>query len=181
VHILSRRQAFQLLGVAGASALVAACSTGTDEKAGGPTTTSTVKSPGGSGGTADTACAKSTPAETAGPFPADGSNGPNVLGEEGEVFGSPGSAVAGENASLTSQIALPEDACKRVYDYDKGYGDSAKNISNMKLESDSVFGDGSDAQLSTVSGDPDSALLVTMTIGVGEKPTAAPPPGPSPG
>jgi protocatechuate 3,4-dioxygenase beta subunit len=275
VHILSRRRAFQLAGVVGASALVAACSTGTDKKAGSPTTTSTVKS-GGSGGAAATACAKTTPAETAGPFPADGSNGPNVLGEEGvvrsdirtsfgvlsgwaegvqttieltlvditnncakgegmavylwhcdragsysmyagpaadknylrgvqvadqdgrvsfttvfpacatdrwphfniEVFGSPGSAVAGENASLTSQIALPEDACKKVYDYDKGYGDSAKNISNMKLESDSVFGDGSDAQLATVSGDPDSALLVTMTIGLGEKTTAAPPPGP---
>jgi hypothetical protein len=30
-------------------------------------------------------CAKTTPAETAGPFPADGSNGPNVLGEDGVV------------------------------------------------------------------------------------------------
>jgi protocatechuate 3,4-dioxygenase beta subunit len=30
-----------------------------------------------------------------------------------EVFGSAGSAVAGENARLTSQIALPEAACKK--------------------------------------------------------------------
>jgi hypothetical protein len=80
-----------------------------------------------------------------------------------------------KNARVTSQIALPEDACKKVYDYDKGYGDSAKNISNMKLDSDSVFGDGSDGQLAMVSGDPDSALLVTMTIGVGAKSTGPPP------
>lgn len=273
MHVLSRRRAFRLAGVAGASVLVAACSTSTDKKATGATTTSTAKPTGASGGTADTACAKTMPAETAGPFPADGSNGPNVLGEEGvvrsdirtsfgvlsgwaegvqttieltlldiadncakgegmavyvwhcdragsysmyaggaadknylrgvqvadqdgrvsfttifpacetdrwphinvEVFGSAGSAVAGENARLTSQIALPEDACKKVYHYDEGYGDSAKNISNMKLDSDSVFGDGSDAQLATVSGDPDSALLVTMTIGVAAKSTAPPP------
>ena len=58
-----------------------------------------------------------------------------------------------------------------MYDYDKGYGDSAKNISKMKLDSDGVFGDGSDAQLAMVSGDPDSALLVTVTIGVGAKST----------
>jgi len=45
----------------------------------------------------------------------------------------------------------------------------------MKLDSDSVFGDGSDGQLATVSGDPDSALLVTMTIGIGAKPTGPPP------
>jgi protocatechuate 3,4-dioxygenase beta subunit len=273
VQILSRRRAFQLAGVAGASALVAACSADTNKKATGATSTPTVKSTNASGGPPDTACAKTTPAETAGAFPADGSNGPNVLGEEGvvrsdirtsfgalsgwaegvpmtveltlldiadncakaegmavylwhcdrggnysmyaggavdknylrgvqvadqdgrvsftsifpacgtdlwphlnvEVFDSPGSAVAGENARLTSQIALPEDTCKKVYDYDKAYGDSANNISKMKLESDSVFGDGSDAALATVSGDPESALLVTMTIGVGPK--SPPPPG----
>jgi hypothetical protein len=81
----SRRRALQLAGVAGVSVLVAACSTSTDKKATGTTTTLTAKSTDASGGAADTACAKTTPAETAGPFPADGSNGPNVLGEDGVV------------------------------------------------------------------------------------------------
>jgi hypothetical protein len=85
LHVLSRRRAFQLAGVACASVWVAACSTSTNKKATGTTTTSTAKSTGAAGGTADTACAKTTPAESAGPFPADGSNGPNVLGEEGVV------------------------------------------------------------------------------------------------
>ena len=274
MQILSRRRVFQLAGVAGASAFVAACA-GNANKAAGGSATSTTPSAGApsAAGAPDTTCAKTTPAETAGPFPADGSNGPNVLGEDGvvrrdirtsfgarsgwaegvqltieltlldiakncadgegmavyvwhcdragnysmyagdaadknylrgvqvagrdgrvsftsifpaceadrwphiniEVFDSAGSAVSGANARLTTQIALPEDACKKVFDYDKGYGDSANRLSNMKLDSDPVFSDGSDAQLATVTGDPDSAMLVTMTIGVGENSSAAPP------
>lgn len=273
VYLLSRRRALRLAGVAGASAMVAACSTDTDNHktarettdTGRGTTRSTPPSAAAAPGQADTACA-TTPAETAGPCPADGSNGPDVIGEEGvvrsdirdsfgglsgwaegvpatievtvldttkdcakgagmavyvwhcdrsgnyslyngdaanknylrgvqvaaedgrvsftstfpgseagrwphlhvEVFDSLESAVAGENARLTSQIALPEDACKKVFDQDKGYAASAQNMSNVTLAADSVFGDGSDAQLATVTGDPSAAMLVTVTIGVGE-------------
>jgi protocatechuate 3,4-dioxygenase beta subunit len=100
-----------------------------------------------------------------------------------EVFDSLDSAVAGDNARLTSQIALPEDSCKAVFDYDKGYAASVDNMSNVTLESDSVFGDGWDAELATVTGDPSSAMLITLTIGVGEKSSAPPPApgGPPPG
>jgi protocatechuate 3,4-dioxygenase beta subunit len=59
-----------------------------------------------------------------------------------EVFDSLDTAVAGENAHLTSQVALPEGACKKVFDYDKGYSASLQNISNVTLEKDSVFGVG---------------------------------------
>lgn len=263
LRVLSRRRIFQLAGVTGAAALVAACSTNTGQQASGttaaaPTATSTNTA------TADAACAKTAPAETAGPYPGDGSNGPNVLVESGvvrsdirtsfgglsgwaagvpttieltlvdttknctpgagmavyvwhcdragnyslysqptaqenylrgvqvaddngrvtftsifpacyagrwphihfEVFDSLDSAVAGDNARLTSQIALPEDSCKAVFDYDKGYAASVENMSNVTLKSDNVFGDGWDAELATVTGDPSSALLVTLTIGV---------------
>jgi protocatechuate 3,4-dioxygenase beta subunit len=266
VQQLSRRRAFQLAGVAGASAVVAACSGNPAKKPVGaaaskhpPPKTSSV-SPSSA---ADAGCATAMAAETAGPYPADGSNGPNVLGQEGvvrhdirtsfgglsgwaegvattieltlvhlpddcgkaqgmavyvwhcdrdadyslygnaadknylrgvqladqdgrvsftsifpgceadrwphinvEVFDSPEAAVTGANARLRSQIALPRDGCTTVYDHDKAYGDSAKNLSNAKLESDSVFGDGADAHLATVTGDPESATLVTATIGL---------------
>lgn len=258
---------FRLVGVAGASAVVAACSGKATKKPTGSTiaTSATPGAAGAPSGRADSACAKTTPAESAGAFPADGSNGPNVLGEEGvvrtdirdsfgglsgwaagvpatieltvvdttkdcakgegmavyvwhcdragkyslydgdaansnylrgvqvarhdgrvsftsifpaceadrwphiyvEVFDSLDSAVAGGNARLTSQIALPEDACKAVFDHDKGYGDSSSNLSKLKLDSDPAFSDGSDAQLASVSGDPSGAMLITMTIGVG--------------
>ncbi|MGZ6779872.1 MAG: dioxygenase, partial [Mycobacterium sp.] len=88
MHLLSRRRAFQLAGVAGASALVAACSGTPTKKPGGaaasrrssPKTTSVAPS-----SSADAACAKAMPAESAARCPADGSNGPNVLGQEGVV------------------------------------------------------------------------------------------------
>jgi protocatechuate 3,4-dioxygenase beta subunit len=99
-----------------------------------------------------------------------------------EVFDSLESAVAGENARLTSQIALPEDACKTVFAHDSGYAKSTQNLSNVTLKSDNVFGDGWDAELAAVTGDPSTAMTVALTIGVGEKSAAAAPPGgPPPG
>jgi protocatechuate 3,4-dioxygenase beta subunit len=265
LQVLSRRRIFQLAGVTGAAALVAACSTNTGQRASGTTTAAAAPTATSTNtATADAACAKTAPAETAGPYPGDGSNGPNVLVESGvvrsdirtsfggysgwadgvpttieltlvdttkncapgagmavyvwqcdragnyslysqpaaqenylrgvqvaddngrvtftsifpacyagrwphihfEVFDSLESAVAGDNARLTSQIALPEDSCRAVFDYDKGYAASVQNMSNVTLKSDNVFGDGWDAELATVTGDPASALLATLTIGV---------------
>src|SRR5262249_40222027 len=62
------------------------CSGNTSKQAGG-TATSTAATASATGATADTAtaCAKTAPAETAGPYPGDGSNGPNVLVESGVV------------------------------------------------------------------------------------------------
>ncbi|HET6732572.1 dioxygenase [Mycobacterium sp.] len=99
-----------------------------------------------------------------------------------EVFDSLEAAVAGENARLTSQIALPEQACTTVFAHDSGYADSVRNMSQLTLDSDNVFGDGWDAELANVAGDPTSGMTVSLTIGVGEKSTSAPPNGgPPPG
>jgi protocatechuate 3,4-dioxygenase beta subunit len=97
-----------------------------------------------------------------------------------EVFDSLESAVAGDNARLTSQIALPEQACQAVYGYDSGYAASVQNMSQLTLGSDNVFGDGWDAELAGVMGDPSSGMSIAMTIGVGEKSTSALPNGGQP-
>ena len=272
--VLSRRRAFHLAGIAGVSALVAACAGGTSKQSTGPSSTAVA--------TADAAtCVATAPAETAGPYPGDGSNGPNVLVESGivrsdirssfgsysgvaegvpttieltlqdvtkncaagagmaiyiwqcdragdyslysqaaadqnylrgvqvadpqgrvsftsifpacyarrwphihfEVFDSLEAAVAGENARLTSQIALPEQACTAVFTHDTGYSTSVQNMSRVTLSSDNVFGDGWDAELANVTGDPATGMTVSLTIGVGEKSSAPPigrPPGPPP-
>ena len=268
LKVLSRRRVFHFAGIAGASAVVAACAGSTTKQT--PTATSTT----GATTVAD-ACASAAPAETAGPYPGDGSNGPNVLIESGvvrgdirasfgtytvraegvpmtieltlkdlskncaagtgmavyvwhcdrdgnyslysadtvdqnylrgvqvadeqgrvfftstfpacydgrwphihfEVFDSLEAAVAGDNARLTSQIALPEDTCKAVYAADKGYEKSVDNLSRVTLNSDNVFGDGWDAELATVTGDPSTAMTVSLTIGVAEKSANTPPRG----
>ena len=113
----SRRDVLGLLGGLGAVVLVAGCGTDgtssakstTSTKASGTTTTS---------GAADTSAAAATvtscsqiPDETAGPYPADGTNGPNILTENGVVrrdirssFGS-ASGVA-EGLPLTINLTI---------------------------------------------------------------------------
>ncbi|WP_040797694.1 dioxygenase family protein [Nocardia higoensis] len=102
-----------------------------------------------------------------------------------EVYDSLESAVAGGDARLTSQIAMPEDTCDAVFAYDSGYARSIDNISRVSLESDMVFGDGWDAELATVTGTPSQGLTATLTIGVADRSqnTMAPgaPAGPPPG
>ena len=271
LRVLSRRRMFHLAGVAGASAVVAACAGGTSKQASGTTEAATSTATA----TDAAACVAAAPAETAGPYPGDGSNGPNVLIESGvvrsdirpsfgsysgsaegipttidltlqditkncaagagmavyvwhcdrsgdyslysrdaadqnylrgvqvadqngrvsftsifpacyagrwphihfEVFDSLEAAVAGENARLTSQIALPEQACTAVFRYDTRYVTSVQNISGVTLSSDNVFGDGWDAELATVTGDPASGMTIALTIGVGEKSASTPPDG----
>jgi protocatechuate 3,4-dioxygenase beta subunit len=271
LKVLSRRRMFHLAGVAGASAMVAACAGGGSTKTDGTSAASASTE-----NTANAAtCGTAAPAETAGPYPGDGSNGPNVLIESGvvrsdirssfgtysgtaegvpvtidltlqdftkncaagagmavyiwhcdrsgdyslysqsaadqnylrgvqvadqngrvsftsifpacyagrwphihfEVFDSLEAAVAGENARLTSQIALPEQSCAAVYGYDAGYSASVQNMSQVTLSSDNVFGDGWDAELASVTGDPASGINIALTIGVAEKSTSAGPNG----
>ncbi|MFR9768821.1 dioxygenase [Nocardia sp. SC052] len=86
-----------------------------------------------------------------------------------EVYDSLQTAVAGQNARLTSQIALPQDICEAVFAHDSGYARSVTNLSQVTLASDNVFGDGWDAELATVTGTPSSGLRVALTVGVAEK------------
>ncbi|MFC8527076.1 intradiol ring-cleavage dioxygenase [Nocardia sp. NPDC057227] len=108
-----------------------------------------------------------------------------------EVYDSLEVAIAGENARLTSQIALPQDACEQVFAADPGYAQSTRNIAQVSLDSDNVFGDGWDAELATVTGSPSDRVQVAITVGVAEKsqntqsqqapPGGGPPGGPPPG
>ncbi len=96
-RMLDRRRALQWMGGLGLAGLLAACaSEATDSAATGSTgstaTTATPPTPASSPSASATAADSVTasagdeiPDETAGPYPADGSNGPNVLGEDGIV------------------------------------------------------------------------------------------------
>ena len=94
--VVGRRRALLLLGGAGLAGLAAACSSSDDASttatAAATTTTGTASPTTTTTGTGTSATSDATasagapiPEETAGPFPADGSNGPNVLGERGVV------------------------------------------------------------------------------------------------
>jgi protocatechuate 3,4-dioxygenase beta subunit len=84
-----RRGALKLLGGAGMGLLLVAC--GSDPKSSSDTTASTTSTTGATTTTAASSggngslVTDAVPEETGGPFPGDGSNGPNVLTESGVV------------------------------------------------------------------------------------------------
>jgi protocatechuate 3,4-dioxygenase beta subunit len=217
--LLSRRRVLRALGLGAAAASLAACGSGT------------TGTPAASG----TGLVE-IPDETAGPYPGDGSNGPDVLAESGivrsdirssfggasgtadgvpltirltvldiadssgrvsftsifpacysgrwphihfEVYPDQAGITDASNAIATSQIALPHDACEVVY-AQPGYEQSVRNLSQVTLATDNVFGDdGGARELGAVTGDVTIGYTVSLTAAVDT--TTAPTAGSAPG
>ena len=121
--VMARRRALRLLGGAGLGLALAACgaSGSSTTSAEGSTTTSTSTSTaaaggdpgddGASGGSSSPSGRGAIPEETAGPYPGDGSNGPDVLLESGIVrrditssFGSSSGTAEGVPLALTLAV-----------------------------------------------------------------------------
>ncbi len=126
---MGRRRALTLLAGAGASvvALAACGGSGGDDAAATSTTTEAPAGPGGGappggGGPADGQAASTReegtiPEETAGPYPGDGSNGPNVLTQDGVVrrdirssFGSASGTAEGVPLAVELEIVDADGA-----------------------------------------------------------------------
>ena len=112
---LGRRQVLGLIGAGAAAAALAACSSDSSKP---NTTADTAGSTDSAGSTARSATAAdggataTIPEETAGPFPADGSNGPNVLTQEGVVrrdirenFGAAANEAAAQGVATDMEFA----------------------------------------------------------------------------
>jgi protocatechuate 3,4-dioxygenase beta subunit len=82
-----------------------------------------------------------------------------------EVYPDLSAATSASSLITTSQLALPEDACKLVYATD-GYSQSLTNLAQTSLDSDNVFGDGSAQQLAKVTGDVAAGFTAELTIPV---------------
>lgn len=101
--LLNRRRALRFLGLGAAGAVLTACGTG------GSSSSSTASS----ASAASTASTSEIPDETAGPYPGDGSNGPDVLEQSGVVrsdirssFGT-GSGTA-EGVPMTLELVVAD-------------------------------------------------------------------------
>jgi len=83
-----------------------------------------------------------------------------------EVYPSVDTATNSANTIATSQIALPQDACATVFETD-GYSQSVRNLSQVSLTSDNVFGDdGGVHQLGKVTGSVAQGFVVELTVPV---------------
>jgi protocatechuate 3,4-dioxygenase beta subunit len=87
-----------------------------------------------------------------------------------EVFTSAEMAVSGKAALLTSQFALPEAACRAVYDSQPLYAASRETINGVSLARDGIFRDSTDtelaAQLLVLSGDPAGGYVARARVGL---------------
>lgn len=96
-----------------------------------------------------------------------------------EVYPDPASMSDAANAVATSQVALPEDVCNAVYEL-PAYSGSTRNLAQVSLTSDNVFGDDAGAlQLAAVTGDAASGYVVSLTarVDTATAPTAGSAPG----
>ncbi|MEA1264795.1 intradiol ring-cleavage dioxygenase [Microbacterium sp. STF-2] len=83
-----------------------------------------------------------------------------------EVYPDVGSITDSTAAIATSQLALPEAACTDVY-AEAAYDGSARNLAQITLASDNVFGDDSAAlQLAAVTGSVRDGYAGTLVVGV---------------
>jgi protocatechuate 3,4-dioxygenase beta subunit len=114
--LVDRRRMLGLFGGVGAAALLAACG-GTDStgSASGGTTAAPATTSGDTGTTSGSGDLTEVPEETAGPYPGDGSNGPNVLDDSGIVrsdirssFGS--STTTAEGVPLEIKLTVRDAA-----------------------------------------------------------------------
>lgn len=119
--LLGRRRALQLLGGAGLVALVGCAAKGSSSSAATPSAATATADASTSATTAAAAADASCtviPEETAGPFPGDGSNGPNVLTESGIVrsdirssFGSSSGLAQGVPLTVELEIVDTANGC----------------------------------------------------------------------
>jgi protocatechuate 3,4-dioxygenase beta subunit len=82
-----------------------------------------------------------------------------------EVYRDLATATTAGAKLVTSQLALPEDACHEVYATD-GYGTSARNMSQTSLQRDNVFRDGYQTQLAEISGAVSNGLVAKLSVPV---------------
>lgn len=83
-----------------------------------------------------------------------------------EIYENLRAASSGAGPLATSQIALPKDVCDAVYATD-GYAGSARNITDVALDSDPVFRDGWNRLLGTITGSVGGGLAVALAVPVG--------------
>lgn len=83
-----------------------------------------------------------------------------------EVYPSRADITDATRTIATSQVALPEAACKAVY-ATAGYESSATDLARVSLDDDNVFGDDSGTlQLGTATGDAANGYAVALTVRV---------------
>jgi protocatechuate 3,4-dioxygenase beta subunit len=82
-----------------------------------------------------------------------------------EVYPGLEAATTASGKLRTSQLALPEAACRQVY-ATEGYGQSLQNLAQTSLATDMVVADGYSLQLATVTGTVSDGMTASLNVPV---------------
>ena len=82
-----------------------------------------------------------------------------------EVYPTLADAKRAGNKIATSQLALPQDTCNKVF-ATSGYEQSVTNMARTSLASDMVFQDGADEETPSVTGDVTNGFKLALTVPV---------------
>jgi protocatechuate 3,4-dioxygenase beta subunit len=80
-----------------------------------------------------------------------------------QVYRGGGDALAARRRVKTSQLALPDQACRSAYSV-PGYERSVRTFSRVSLERDGIFGEGAASQLATIAGDASGGYAAELTV-----------------
>lgn len=83
-----------------------------------------------------------------------------------EVYEDVAAATGGGTPLLTSQLALPDDACRSVYASGDDYSESRRVFPQTTLQSDGIFNDGWSHQVATVSGQAGSGMTASLRFSI---------------
>ncbi|MEO7222633.1 MAG: intradiol ring-cleavage dioxygenase [Devosia sp.] len=87
-----------------------------------------------------------------------------------EIYETLDKATDHRNAVLTSQFALPAGVCEEVYDTAAGYEASISSFARISVESDNVFRDNSDDEMTmmtpSLTGNVTDGYTAEVTVGV---------------
>jgi len=82
-----------------------------------------------------------------------------------EIFKDIAAATATGSKVRTTQLTLPEDACKIVY-ADTRYSASVANMARTTLAGDNVVRDGTSLQMATVTGDMTKGFVAKLNVAI---------------
>ena len=82
-----------------------------------------------------------------------------------EVYPSVDDATSASNKLRTSQLAMPQDVCEKVYASD-GYEQSVANLGKVSQSTDMVFSDGYSLQMATLTGSNDDGWVASLNVPV---------------
>ena len=83
-----------------------------------------------------------------------------------EVYPTLDDATSAGNRLRTSQIALPEEVCREVYQNADGYDASVANLERTSLATDLVFADGYSLQMAKLTGSVEEGFVATLNVPV---------------